>query len=167
MFESWDIGRSGDCCARCAAEFPQGRAFFSALSEQQGEMSRTDFCPDCWEDLCAEGRGFFCFWRTRRPVAHDRPQVDAQEMLELLDRLGRPADDPQKAILRFVLALYLVRRKELKLVGAGGTGQQETLLLEKRSSGERVEVHNPHLTEGQMEAAAAQLNLAFGLKAEA
>ncbi|MFO8007589.1 MAG: hypothetical protein R6V05_07645 [Candidatus Brocadiia bacterium] len=166
MFESWKIGRSAETCARCGDEFPQGTAFFSALSENKGEVARTDFCPDCWEDLRAEGREFFCFWRTRRPVAEDRPQVDAQEMLDLLDRLDRPGDQ-QKVILRFVLALYLVRRKELKLVGVGGTGEEETLLLEKRASDEQVEVRNPHLSEEQIAAAAAQLSQAFGLQEEA
>ena len=60
--------------------------------------------------------------------------------------------------MRFVLALYLMRRKELKLLQDDGGGGPGGLVLQRRSSGDRVRVENPNLTEEQIEAASAQLS---------
>ncbi|MCK4374756.1 MAG: hypothetical protein KAX19_05480, partial [Candidatus Brocadiae bacterium] len=75
--------------------------------------------------------------------------MDTDLMLEFFDRLERP-DSDMKRTLRFVLALYLMRRKELKLVEVS-RGDTESLVLERRSSGDKVEVENPNLTEEQIE----------------
>lgn len=162
MLETWRITKSRHTCCLCGEEFAENGLFFSCLVEQEAEFGRRDFCRACWEESRSgepvPGRleGLFCFWRTRRAPASRRQVVDTDLMLEFFDRLERP-DSDMKRTLRFVLALYLMRRKELKLVevSRGGT---ESLVLERRSSGDRVEVENPNLTEEQIEQTAAQLS---------
>ncbi len=158
LAEQWSVARSAGTCRRCEAEFPEGALFFSALSEGDDGFVRRDFCPDCWET--GDPGAFFCFWRTRRPVAESKPVVNTDLMLDFFDRLAH-ADSEEKRAFRFVIALSLMRRKELKLVEVARRQEGESLVLQKRSTGENVEVRNPELTEDQIQAAAAQLAQLF------
>lgn len=153
MFDSWRITKSRGACSRCGEEFAANRVLFSGLKEEEGELTRRDFCPDCWEQ---DDAGFFCFWRTRRPEAEQKQTVDTDLMLEFFDRLDRP-DTEKKGALRFVLALYLMRRKELKLLQVERDGGGESLVLQRRSSGGKARVANPGLTEEQIQETAAHL----------
>ena len=60
--------------------------------------------------------------------------------------------------LRFPVALYLMRRKELKLLGPERTDERELLVFQRRSSGEKARVENPNLGEEQLQEAAGQLS---------
>jgi hypothetical protein len=136
-------------------EFPAGGTFFSTLCDGDEGFVRRDFCTDCWESG-EEERGF-CFWRTRREVADAERVVDTQLMLGFFDRLDQP-DTHEKTIFRFVLGLYLMRRKELKLQEiARSNGGNEFLLCERRSTGEAVRIENPGLTEDQLQHSADRL----------
>lgn len=149
MFESWRIAKSRGACLRCGGDIPPERIFYSCLVEEPDGLARRDYCADCWE---TDEREVFCFWRTRRPPAEEKRVVDTDLMVEFFDRL-EGADEPEKQALRFVLALYLMRRKEFKL-RPGGDGDR--LTFERRSGG-KVQVANPGLDEAQIQQTAAQL----------
>lgn len=154
MVESWRISKSKDLCCRCGRQFPVNRVFFSCLVEEPTDLARRDLCPDCWEHGVPEN--LFCYWRTRRAPGQQKQVVDSRLMLEFFDRLEQ-ADAERKRVFRFVLALYLMRRKELKLLQVSRGEAGESLLCERRGSGEKVEVANPGLTEEQIQETAAQL----------
>jgi len=78
-------------------------------------------------------------------------------MLEFFERLER-ADTAKKRTLRFVLALYLMRRKELKLTGVERGPQGEFLVLRRRSDGRETRVLNPGLSEQQLQETSAHLS---------
>jgi hypothetical protein len=162
VLEGWRISKSKDACSRCGRQFPPARAFYSCLVEEQADLVRRDFCADCWEQ--EPPAGLFCYWRTRRSAAPVKRVVDTALMLEFFDRLEQ-ADTDRKRVLRFVLALYLMRRKELKLLETGRDSGAETLIFLRRASDSRVEVQNPGLTEEQIQETAAQLGqlLSVGL----
>jgi hypothetical protein len=149
LFETWTISKSKGACLRCGVDFPPERVFYSCLVEGPDGFTRRDYCPDCWE---TDEREVFCFWRTCRPPEEEKRVVDTELMVEFFDRLDG-AEEPEKRALRFVLALYLMRRKELRLK-PGGDG--ECLKFERRAGG-RVEVANPGLDEAQIQQTAAQL----------
>jgi len=148
VFESWTITRSRGACSACDREFAPKRTFFSCLEEQKDDFVRIDFCPGCWETQAPER--FFCFWRSRRAEPNKRPTLDTELMLEFFDRLARP-DNDRKRTFRFVLALYLMRRKELKLLRVERDGEREVLVFQRRSSGEELCVANPDMTEDQIQ----------------
>jgi len=155
VVETWHITKSGDCCCACGKEFARDRLLFSCLVENEAGFERRDLCPDCWETAAPET--VFCFWRTRRAVAERKPVLDTAVMLEFFERLGG-AREEQKRAFRFVLALYLMRRKELKLIEVSRDSAREALVLERRSDGRRVEVENPGITEERLQDIAARLS---------
>lgn len=154
MLESWSVTKSKGACARCGYEFPPNSVFFSCLQKQQGDFVRCDFCRDCWDEK--KGDSFFCFWRSRRAAPGQKQTVNTDLMLEFFERLDRP-DSEKKRAFRFVLALYLTRRREMKLLGVERGDGVESLLFQRRSSGNKVLVENPDLTEEQIEETAAHL----------
>lgn len=154
MLETWRITKAKGACCGCGAGLAPNRAFFSCLIEEQSEFVRHDYCSVCWEK---EPPGdAFCFWRGRRGPAEPDRRVDTDLMLEFFDRLEQ-ADTEEKTAFRFVLALYLMRRKELKLVEARRTDGCEHLVFQRRSSGQKVEVEHPGLTEEQVHEAAERM----------
>ena len=154
MAEAWHITKGANCCCACGKEFPANRLLYSCLIEVGSDLARRDLCPDCWEDGAPEN--VFCFWRTRRTTVARKPVLDTGVMFEFFDRL-EGAQDEQKRAFRFVLALYLMRRKELKLVEVSRKADAEALILTRRSDGERVEVENPGITEERLEEIASSL----------
>ncbi len=159
VFEQWKIASSQGTCSACDVRFPERGVFYSALRETEEGFCRSDFCRDCWEDV--DRAELFCFWRTRQqPSETEKPRVDTELLVEFFERLG-PAETEEKQVFRFVLALYLLRRKELKLRQVTRGQQGEFLLLEWSSSGDEVEVANPGVTEEQIESAAARLGGLF------
>ncbi|MHC4479912.1 MAG: hypothetical protein ACYS1C_02950 [Planctomycetota bacterium] len=155
MFETWSITKSKGACCVCEGEFAPNRPFFSCLLQEQAEFVRRDYCADCWGTDLPERP--FCFWRSRQAPASETRSVDTGLMLEFFDRLQRPGT-AQEGSFRFVLALYLMRRKELKLREVSRADGAETLVLERRSSGEKVEVGNPGLSEQEITQTAARLS---------
>ena len=127
------------------------------ISKNRGE------CGHCGSEF--RENAVFYSWRTRRASVQRKQVVDTELMLEFFDRLKGGATE-QKRVFRFVLALYLMRRKELKLLEIGHHGGG--LVFERRRSGEKVEVADPSLTEEQIQEAAVQLSrlLSAGLEAQ-
>ncbi len=158
MAEQWDIVSGKDACRGCGTEFGEGDLLYSALAEGDDGFERRDFCPGCWEGL--SGDGFFCFWRTRKPVTDRGRRLDTELMLEFFDRLEGAAE-PEKATFRFVIGLYLIRRKELKLLETERKEEGEFLVCERRGTGERVKLRNPGLNEEQIQQTAARLSHLF------
>lgn len=117
--DDWKVEKHQQGCCGCEAEFDEGEAFFSALREDEGAFQRHDFCEDCWENRGPDG--FFCFWKSRRPESEGQKTVGPAVLLDLLDQMRNPSNRREKA-LRFVLALYLSRKKALKLAGEHDNG---------------------------------------------
>jgi len=150
----WRIERPGEACSRCGEGFAENQVLYSALSERDGGFVRHDFCPACWEK--ADRNGCFCFWRRRHVQGEAKRAVETGPMLEFFERL-EGADSEQKRVFRYLLGLYLVRRRALKLVGRVRSAEGEALVLERRQSGTRTQVAAPSLTQEQMDAAAERL----------
>jgi len=155
VLETWRISKCKDACCHCSRELAANRHFFSCLVEEQADLHRRDFCTDCWEQH--RPGDFFCYWRTRRSSAPQQRVVNTEVLLEFFDRLDHAQDDKKQAF-RFVLALYLMRRKELKLIEVARGEGAESLVCQRRSNGGRVEVLNPGLNEQQVQEVAAQLS---------
>jgi len=155
VLDTWRIAKSKGLCSACSIELRENRAFFSCLVEEGPDLARRDFCTACWEQRGSEGA--FCFWRSHRAPAPQKQTVDTELLLEFFERL-QGAEDEHKKAFRFVLALYLMRRRELKLLGTGQCPGGENLLFERRSTGEKTEVANPGLDEQQIQQTAARLS---------
>lgn len=133
--DDWKVAKRRKKCSECEAEFAAGSPFFSALQQQEGEFLRVDYCPDCWASEDAED--YFCFWKSRRPESDGRQTVGPAVLLDLLEQMRNPSNRREKA-LRFVLALYLSRKKILTLQGEDG--QRGDILFEAAKSEEKYRV---------------------------
>ena len=158
MAESWNVARSGLACAQCGSEFREGRTYFSALTEQGADFVRRDFCPPCWQQ--AKGGSFFSFWETRRLPAQRRPRIDTEVVLDFLRKLQED-EQPERKQMRFVLALYLVRRRVLKLAGVRREGDRHLLEFRRPRRQETLTVEDPHLSEEQIGTLTARLKELF------
>lgn len=156
--ESWKVARCAPHCVECGKEFSEGHSFVSALNEADGDFVRLDFCPDCWER--GETGRFFSFWKTRLRTGGRRTRIDVQVVLDLFERLAE-SDRPDRVAMRFVLALYLARRKALKLVGVRRGAERSMLQFKRPRSDEEILVEDAELSEDQVSAANERLRELF------
>jgi hypothetical protein len=152
----WKIHRREERCSRCERPFAEGEVVYSLLALDTAGLRREDRCPTCFqgpEQAAAPGpadaaasrpAGELLFWRTRH--AHDRRArfaVDFESIEELFLALEGRREE-RLLELRYLLALLLLRKKRLKLVGvrrhAGAGAGGETLCVRRPRRVEEYEV---------------------------
>ncbi len=119
----------------------------SVLKEgDEGLLTREDFCRRCWtgrEDSC------FSFWQTRRRSDGTERKPDEDDLLPFYRSL-RGKEDRNALELKYVLSLYLARRKVLKLVDVGQDAGREVLVFEGPGKEERALIRDPGLSEDRI-----------------
>ena len=80
------------------------------LIAEGAELRRLDYCAEAWEGPPEKATGW---WRSRMPSASDKRMHWAPNdvMLHFFEELE---NQPERADMRFVLALLLVRRRVLR-----------------------------------------------------
>jgi len=147
--ESYSITRSAQQCSFCGREFPQRQPFFSALRDEHGELIREDFCCECWERF--RGEPFFSHWTVRRGADSPARPVHTDALLQAFERMVHPQTQQEKNI-RFVLALYLTRRKKLKLVGMRTQAGTSHIVFRYAGRKDSALVEDTHLNEQEIAA---------------
>ncbi len=158
MPESWTVAKGGARCSECGAGFGEGQLYFSALSEREQGFVREDFCSSCWRQ--AKTRPFFSFWKTRRRSDGRAPRVATDVVFDFFNKI-QSSDRPDREEMRFVLALYLARRKALRFDGVREEEGREVLLFRRSPDDEPFRVEDPHLTEEQIHGATERLKELF------
>jgi hypothetical protein len=153
--DTWHITKSKRSCCRCGTEFREGQSLFSGLREEGADLLRLDICSGCW--VPSDAGTFFCHWRNRRPATGRKPPVNAELTLEFFDRL-ESLQTEKKAVFRYVLALYLARRREFKLLEVRRAESGEKLIFQRRRTGGTIQVESPGLTEDQIQETEGQLS---------
>lgn len=142
-------------CARTGRELQPGERIFSVLYEREGQWVREDVASDSWTGPPPEA---FSFWQTRVPSPKERRRllVDDDMLRELFERLEK-ATEPRQVQFRYLLALWLLRRKVLRFEAVQRSGEREWLVLRDARSGREVFVLDPQLNESELEDAQGQL----------
>lgn len=105
----YEIGRCTRHCAASGRELAPGEEYYAALVDDGQNWSRLDFAAEAWQ---GPPEGCVAWWKSRVPSSTKRPGwAPSEVMLHLLDELADRAD---RADMRFVLALFLVRRRMLR-----------------------------------------------------
>lgn len=135
-------------CARTGRDLKPGERIFSVLFDRDGQWVREDIAAEAWTEPPAAA---FSFWQTRVPAGKDdhRPRLDDEMLRELFQRLEQ-ATEPRQVQFRYVLALWLMRRKQLRFEEVQREGGQDFLVLRDARQGRRLTVADPRLTEDQM-----------------
>lgn len=145
----WNISKGADRCLVCGKVFQEEEDFFSSLYADRYNLLRKDYCVTCWTNN--QDHTFFSFWKTRMPTKEEpkKRQVDEGAILDLFLRLGEEPD-PWARNLRYVLALFLLRKKHLKLKEQGTDEQGEFLILYYPEEDKLFHIYNPHLGEDEV-----------------
>ncbi|MEK7269469.1 MAG: hypothetical protein AAB215_00855 [Planctomycetota bacterium] len=110
---AWDLKAPAKGCAKCGRPFPGGATIVSGLRLVPEGCIREDFCEPCF----TEGEGHATRWHTRIPMPPPKkPRLDPNAVHEFFRNLEGDGDREQA--FRYVLALYLVRKRILRLEGA-------------------------------------------------
>ncbi|MFO0828891.1 MAG: hypothetical protein U0572_12185 [Phycisphaerales bacterium] len=183
---AYDLGRFTGTCAATGRSLAPGTPCVTALCEAPDADSanagtpfglflrRYDYSLEAWEGG-TRPEGLLFFWRTTVTGGDGRRSmlVDDELLLDLFHRLE--ADDrPQRAAFRFVLALLLIRKRLLRVVGqrrdaapargdadgAAGAQDREYWLVQVRGTDPTsppIAVANPRLHEDDVREIAEQL----------
>lgn len=161
MAEAWHIARSTRTCAKTGEEIPPEVPYYSALVETDEEgWTRRDYSADAWPEV--DTSGFFSYWKNKgySPRQDKRPPVDYDRMLDFFDAL-EGSDERGKQMLRYVIALVLVRRRRLRLDDMSRTDKGDRLVVYDRRREATLEIIAPEATREDLEKTQEQLNYLF------
>lgn len=183
MSGSYDLGRATGVCAATGAPLEPGAPCVIALAEVNDpeqanagtpnglSLRRVEYSVPAWEAMTTSGRrprGLYCFWRTTWTGGDRRKMfVDDETLLDIFARLGASLDghgggddSPQRQAFRFVLMLFLVRKRLLRVAGTKRDGERELWMVIPRGSdpsGPPTAVVNPRLKDDDVREIAEQL----------
>ncbi len=151
----WEVDKPLGQCYGTGRKIDYGEEYFGALVETDEGLQRRDFCADYWE---GEKPNVFCYWKSRLPHPDQKKQifVDDEMLMAFFERLENETEQ-EKVNFRFVLALILMRKRQLKYNATRVENGKEIWRLRIVGEKEIVEVINPHLDEEQIEQLSSQI----------
>ncbi|MDR1520051.1 MAG: hypothetical protein LBU23_07910 [Planctomycetota bacterium] len=161
MGETWRIPRRTRVCAQSGVALDLSKPFFSALLENNDSFERLDFSPGAWPEV-DKGR-FRSFWKNKGDAGDpDKPRaIDFDRLQAFFDSL-EGAEEPDRRLFRYVLALILVRRRRLRLDDMSRAAEGDRLrLYDRRNGGRSLEVVSPEATREDLEKIQEKLNQLF------
>ena len=157
-------------CAATGEPLEPGAVCVTALCEHEHDegFDRKDFSEAAWE-AGARPERLFSYWRSTVPEPSEKKRVfvDDEVLMQIFERLAHD-DRPQRIAFRFVLALVLLRKRKLRMVGRSIDGEREVWLFSPKASrlGDKqrlsdespaIEVINPQLTDDDVAELTSQL----------
>jgi hypothetical protein len=138
----YEVQRCSRRCATTGRDLAPGEAFYSALFTSGSQVVRQDYSAEAWQGPPAEALGW---WKSQIPIADTNKAHWAPNdvILRLFDEM---ADQPDRADMRYVLTLLLIRRRVLRLEDTlRDEPHRETLLVycPRRQSEYKVPVNMP------------------------
>jgi hypothetical protein len=154
--EDWKLPSGLERCSSCACELAPGQPVTSVIRLAADGPGRQDLCASCGQTVGGEADVFF--WRRKRPPAAERRAIVDYTMLREL--FGRLLERPGElyARLSYLVALVLVRKRHLRLVGFEQRGGREVMLVSRAAGEPALEVPAPYLTPQDMLEVRAHLN---------
>jgi len=154
----WEVDKPLGQCYGTGRTIEPGEEYFGALIEIEEGLQRRDYCGIYWE---SEKPNVFCYWKSKLPHPDEKKQifVDDNMLMAFFERLENETEQ-EKVNFRFVLALILMRKRLLKYDATRDDDGKEIWCLRivgDKSSGNRVEVINPHLDEEQVTQLSSQI----------
>ncbi len=153
----WKINRGSRECVHCVKKFSEDEEYYSALFDENNVFLRKDFCIPCWNH--AQREQLFSFWRTRIPKANKpaKKLINTDVLLDMFLRLEGKNETHQKN-LRYVIGLYLIRKKILKIKSFLRQGADEFIILSYAKAEREFSVFNQNLKEEEIESITSEMN---------
>lgn len=106
----YEVERCTRHCAASGRELHEGEEFFSVLVNEKRDVRRHDYATEAWTGPSDDA---VAWWKSRMPTREAKKGQLAPNdvLLQLFNELEQA---PEKADMRYVLALLLVRRRVLR-----------------------------------------------------
>jgi hypothetical protein len=154
------VSKPTGICASTGEVLLQKQQAIATLCEREEDegFDRFDYSVDAWEKGERPCR-LFSHWRYIVPEEgkKDKISIDDTVLADLFERL---ADDerPSRIAFRYILALVLLRKRKLKLVGREDSENGEVWLLQHKGvEGDPLKVKNPGISEEEIQDLSEQL----------
>jgi hypothetical protein len=137
-------------------ELAVGQPVTSVIRLEPTGPGRQDLCASCGQSVA--GAAEVLFWRRKRPEAGARRAIVDYAMLrELFARLlEKPGELYER--LSYLVALVLIRKRHLRLVGFEARRGREVMLVTRAAGEPAIEVPAPYLTPEDMVSVREHLN---------
>ena len=159
----WDIQKSTLVCAATGRQFDEDEEIYSAIYDDGSTFVRRDYSLDCWppEDMDQA----FSYWKTRVPKKDGpvRRFVDDEVIFDFFRRLEGQTE-PRKRHFRYVIALFLMRRKRLKFRELKRGDGELLMVLHDRITASDYEVPDPKLSEEQIQQVSEEVGQILNMK---
>lgn len=141
----YDIAQAGRRCARTGRELQAGERHMVVLFERHDKLVREDVSLEAWQ---TPGTDAFAWWQTTVPASGQQPRLllDDGLVYDCFLRLEGDAEE-QKVNFRYVLALWLLRKRKLKFEEVQQEQGKDWLLLREAKVKRIHKVLDPHLNE--------------------
>ncbi len=145
----WSINRGSHVCYLCEKTFPEEEVYLSALYDENNEFLRKDFCDECWDKRDRENS--FSHWKTKISKKPEKVEKYAKTdvFYDLFNQLENEKD-LSRVNFRYVLSLYLMRKKVLRLKSSHKSNENEYLVLYNVREDNDTEVLKPRLNEEEV-----------------
>ncbi len=149
-------------CSGTGRDLEPGERVRSVLIERDGEFVRLDFGADAWQ---GPPENALAYWSSRVPEPEPKKAagLDPDQMLSYFEQLVEDAI-PAQDQLRYVLALFLLQKRRLRLDGSRSDGDIEYLQLSGTHGEGPYEIPDQQLSEVEIERLQAELDI--GLRTE-
>jgi hypothetical protein len=168
---AWKTGHRGAGCGACEGAFEPGTIVVSALFEapvvDAGDddgppFSRVDFCAPSFDGEADTG-GPFSWWRFVVPPPEEKKATfDLSVAREFLQRL-LDQGDPERASLRYLLTLLLMRKRIVKVAEHFTDKRGEVMAIRFPPADAIFEVVCCELSEDETDSLREQLGELFDL----
>lgn len=170
--QNWNIKSRSHHCSATGDAFTDGQAIVAAIfpdEEDPDRFERKDFSVSAWEDRPDSEPIPFSSWHTNysAPVVEEKPEVVEKESAEGLLRRLIEEDESHTENTRFILAIMLERKKQLKQIEVNNTGVSRLLIYEHEKSGEVYIVKDPELKLDEVDVVQQEVSDLLGGKSQA
>lgn len=160
------IPKRNPLCALGDEALTAGMAYYSLLSDN-GEL-RKDFCTTCWKKFLKseDGKSAVRYWKSKVPLKKIKAFLTQDKDAHVFSHFRKMLEtsDSQSEVERFVLSLYLARRRLVAL--RKEEKQEETIfqIYEVLATEELFSIKKVNLLKAEIEA--IQLRIAEKLQHE-
>ncbi len=142
----WHVSKGAKSCSRCEKLFEEEEEYFSALYDNVATYTRKDLCLRCWETN--QDVDSFSYWKTKvqKKAEPVRQFANLEVFYDLFIR-SENEDHASNKSFRYVLALYLMRKKVLTLKSINREDGDEFLILQNSREEKETKVLNPKLDQ--------------------
>ncbi len=145
----WSINKGSHVCFLCERRFPEEEVYLSSLYDENNAFVRRDFCVECWDQK--DDEDLFSYWKTKIPkkpeVVEKYARIDV--FYDLFNKLENETD-LSRINFRYVLSLYLLRKKVLKLISTRKSDDNEYLVLHNVKEDSDTEVFKSQLSKEEV-----------------